>query len=101
MGVGALVALVEVAVVCLAVYGLIRAIGWVVAHFRAAFLLWLNDEARDAERYPHRRSGILGLLMLLAAGSRLTDFDYLAERYQSLISGGPNAVRRTLQTLGR
>ena len=33
---GALVALVEVAVVCLAVYGLIRAIGWVVAHFRAA-----------------------------------------------------------------
>jgi hypothetical protein len=44
---------------------------------------------------------IFGLLMLLAAGSRLTDFDYLAERYQSLISGGPNAVRRTLQTLGR
>ena len=44
---------------------------------------------------------IFGLLMLLVAGSRLTDFDYLAERYQSLISGGPNAVRRTLQTLGR
>jgi hypothetical protein len=44
---------------------------------------------------------ILALLMLLVAGSRLTDFDYLAERYQSLISGGPNAVRRTLQTLGR
>ena len=40
---------------------------------------------------------IFGLLMLLVAGSRLTDFDYLAERYQSLISGGPNAVRRTLQ----
>ena len=32
---------------------------------------------------------IFGLLMLLVAGSRLTDFDYLAERYQSLISGGP------------
>ena len=44
---------------------------------------------------------ILGLLMLLVAGSRLTDFNSLAERYQSLISGGPNAVRRTLQTLGR
>ena len=44
---------------------------------------------------------IFGLLMLLMAGSRLTDFDYLAERYQSLISGGPNAVRRTLQTFGR
>ena len=44
---------------------------------------------------------IFGLLMLLVAGSRLMDFDYLAERYQSLISGGPNAVRRTLQTLGR
>jgi hypothetical protein len=44
---------------------------------------------------------IFGLLMLLVAGSRLTDFDYLAERYQSLISGQPNAVRRTLQTLGR
>ena len=44
---------------------------------------------------------ILGLLMLLVAGSRLTDFDYLAERYQLLISGGPNAVRRTLQTFGR
>jgi hypothetical protein len=44
---------------------------------------------------------ITGMLMLLVAGSRLTDFDYLAERYQSLISGGPNAVRRTLQTLGR
>jgi hypothetical protein len=44
---------------------------------------------------------IFGLLMLLVAGSRLTDFDYLAERYQSLISDGPNAVRRTVQTLGR
>jgi hypothetical protein len=44
---------------------------------------------------------IFGLLMLLVAGSRLTDFDYLAERYHSLISAGPNAVRRTLQTLGR
>ena len=44
---------------------------------------------------------IFGLLTLLVAGSRLTDFDYLAERYQSLISGQPNAVRRTLQTLGR
>jgi hypothetical protein len=44
---------------------------------------------------------IFGLLMLLMAGSRLTDFDYLAERYQSLISDGPNAVRRTLQTFGR
>jgi hypothetical protein len=44
---------------------------------------------------------ILGLLMLLAASSRLTDFDYLAERYQSLISGGPNSVRRTLETLSR
>jgi hypothetical protein len=41
---------------------------------------------------------IFGLLMLLAAGSRLTDFDYLAERYQSLISGQPNAVRRRVQT---
>jgi hypothetical protein len=29
---------------------------------------------------------IFGLLMLLVAGSRLTDFNYLAERYQSLIS---------------
>jgi hypothetical protein len=44
---------------------------------------------------------IFGLLMLLVAGSRLTDSDYLAERYQSLVFGGPNAVRRTLQTLGR
>ena len=33
---GALVALVEVAVVCLAVYGLVRAIGWVIAHFMPA-----------------------------------------------------------------
>jgi hypothetical protein len=33
---GALVGLVEVAVVCVAVYGLVRAIGWVIAHFRAA-----------------------------------------------------------------
>jgi hypothetical protein len=33
---GALVGLVEVAVVSLSVYGLIRAIGWVIAHFRAA-----------------------------------------------------------------
>jgi hypothetical protein len=33
---GALVGLVEVAVVCLAVYGLARAIGWVIAYFRAA-----------------------------------------------------------------
>jgi hypothetical protein len=41
---------------------------------------------------------IFGLLMLLAAGSRLTDFDYLAERYQSLIAGEPNAVRRRVQT---
>ena len=39
---------------------------------------------------------ILGLLMLLVAGSRLTDFDYLSEQYQSLISGGPNAVRRVI-----
>ena len=39
---------------------------------------------------------IFGLLMLLAACSRLTDFDYLAERYQSLISAAPNAVRSTL-----
>ena len=30
---GALVGLVEVAVVCVAVYGLVRAIGWVIAHF--------------------------------------------------------------------
>ena len=44
---------------------------------------------------------IFGLLMLLVAGSRLTDFDYLAERYQSLIYGQANSVRRTLQTLGR
>lgn len=44
---------------------------------------------------------ILGLLMLLAASSRLTDFDYLAQRYQSLISDGPNSVRRTLETLSR
>ena len=44
---------------------------------------------------------IFGLLMLMVAGSRLTDFDYLAERYQSLISGEPNAVRGRLQTLGR
>ena len=36
---------------------------------------------------------IFGLLMLLVAGSRLTDFDYLAERYQSLISAVPNAFR--------
>jgi hypothetical protein len=43
---------------------------------------------------------IFGLLVPLVAGSRLTDFDYLAEP-QSLISGGPNAVRPTLQTLGR
>ena len=41
-------------------------------------------------------SVIFGLLMLLVAGSRLTDFDYLAERYQSLISAVPNAVRSTL-----
>ena len=33
---GALVGLVEVAVVSLSVYGLVRAIGWVIAHFRAA-----------------------------------------------------------------
>ena len=39
---------------------------------------------------------IFGLLMLLVAGSRLTDFEYLAERYQSLISAVPNAVRSTL-----
>jgi hypothetical protein len=39
---------------------------------------------------------IFGLLMLLVAGSRLTDFDYLAERYQSLISAVPNAFRSTL-----
>jgi hypothetical protein len=39
---------------------------------------------------------IFGLLMLLVAGSRLTDLNYLSERYQSLISGGPNAVRSTL-----
>ena len=44
---------------------------------------------------------IFALLMLLLAGLHLTDLDYLAERYDSLISGGPNAVRRTLQTLGR
>lgn len=44
---------------------------------------------------------IFGLLMLMVAGSRLTDFDYLAERYQSLISGEPNLVRGRLQTLGR
>jgi hypothetical protein len=44
---------------------------------------------------------IFDLPMLLVAGSRLTDFDYLAKQYQSLISGGPNAVGRTLQTLGR
>ena len=31
---------------------------------------------------------IFGLLMLLAAGSRLTVFDYLAERYQSLFLAG-------------
>ena len=31
---------------------------------------------------------ILGLLMLLVAGSRLTDFDYLSEQYQSLIQAG-------------
>jgi hypothetical protein len=36
---------------------------------------------------------IFGLLMLLVASSRLTDF---AERYQSLISAVPNAVRSTL-----
>jgi hypothetical protein len=36
---------------------------------------------------------IFGLLMLLVAGSRLTDFDYLAQRYQSAV---PNAVRSTL-----
>jgi hypothetical protein len=39
---------------------------------------------------------IFGLLMLLVVGSRLTNFDYLAERYQSLISAAPNAVRSTL-----
>ena len=44
---------------------------------------------------------IFALLMLLLAGLHLTDLDYLSERYDSLISGGPNAVRRTLQTLGR
>ena len=33
---GALVGLVEVAVVCVTVYGLVRAIGWVIAHFRPA-----------------------------------------------------------------
>ena len=33
---GALVGLVEVAIVCLAVYGLVRATGWVIAHFSAA-----------------------------------------------------------------
>jgi hypothetical protein len=33
---GALVGLVEVAVVSLSVYGLVHAIGWVIAHFRAA-----------------------------------------------------------------
>jgi hypothetical protein len=33
---GALVGLVEVAVVCLAVYGLVRAIGWVVGGFAAS-----------------------------------------------------------------
>ena len=35
---GALVGIVEVVVVCLAVYGLVRAIGWVVAHFRAVIV---------------------------------------------------------------
>ena len=39
---------------------------------------------------------IFGLLMLLVADSRLTDFDYLSEQYQSLISAVPNAVRSTL-----
>jgi hypothetical protein len=33
---GALVGLVEVAVVSLSVYGLVRAIGWVIAHFMPA-----------------------------------------------------------------
>jgi hypothetical protein len=33
---GALVGLVEVAVVCLAVYGLVRAIGWVIGEFAAS-----------------------------------------------------------------
>jgi hypothetical protein len=44
---------------------------------------------------------IVGLFMLLAAGSRLTDVHFLAERYQSLTSQGPNEVRRTLQPSGR
>jgi hypothetical protein len=39
---------------------------------------------------------IFFLLMLLVASSRLANFDYLAERYQSLISATPNAVRSTL-----
>jgi hypothetical protein len=33
---GAMVGLVEVAVVCLAVYGLVRAIGWVIGGFSAS-----------------------------------------------------------------
>jgi hypothetical protein len=33
---GALIGLVEVAVVCLAVYGLVRAIGWVIGGFAAS-----------------------------------------------------------------
>jgi len=39
---------------------------------------------------------VFGLLMLLVVGSRLTNFDYLAERYQALISAAPNAVRSML-----
>jgi hypothetical protein len=39
---------------------------------------------------------IFVLLMLLVAGSRLTDFNYLAERYQPLTSAVSNAVRSTL-----
>jgi hypothetical protein len=39
---GALVGIVEVAAVFLAVYGLVRAIGWVIAQSRAA---WCNPPA--------------------------------------------------------
>jgi hypothetical protein len=46
-------------------------------------------------------AAIFLLLMLLAAGSRLTDLDYLAERYQSLTTSALNAVRRSVQPLSR
>jgi len=38
--------------------------------------------------------------LLIGGRFALDGFDYLAERYQLLVSGGPNAVRRTIQTLG-